>query len=272
MTPNEKKKYQAIYKSQQPTANGIPAEAAKALFSKSRLPNHQLTQIWDLADIRKNGYLDETEFIIAMYYIAKLMDKSITTLPTILPPDVYAAASNTSLMSPLLQSRAKKIDTIGTMAFSSTNTLTSWDVTAHEKAQYDTYFEKLDKQRNGIVRGPEAVQFFKSSNLPEQDLVKIWDLADIRKSGTLNPNEFAVAMHLIHARLMGAQLPRVLPSTLIPPPILPVQKSPTSTTGPFGSPTISRRFSGGSNSSTQRGFSLPTAGSKKKRGEYYKCI
>lgn len=46
MTSTEKQKYQTIYKAQQPTANGIPAENAKALFSKSRLPKDQLAQIW----------------------------------------------------------------------------------------------------------------------------------------------------------------------------------------------------------------------------------
>jgi hypothetical protein len=46
ISPQEKKKYQSIYKSQHPTSNGIPAETARNLFVKSRLPNDQLIQIW----------------------------------------------------------------------------------------------------------------------------------------------------------------------------------------------------------------------------------
>ncbi|KAL9541286.1 hypothetical protein MBANPS3_009203 [Mucor bainieri] len=46
ISPQEKKKYQTIYNSQQPTPNGIPAETARNLFAKSRLPNDQLAQIW----------------------------------------------------------------------------------------------------------------------------------------------------------------------------------------------------------------------------------
>lgn len=42
----EKKKYQSIYQSQNPTANGILAANAKALFARSRLPKTQLAQIW----------------------------------------------------------------------------------------------------------------------------------------------------------------------------------------------------------------------------------
>jgi epidermal growth factor receptor substrate 15 len=46
ITPAERKKYQNIYWAQNPTSNGIPANTARNLFAKSRLPNHQLSQIW----------------------------------------------------------------------------------------------------------------------------------------------------------------------------------------------------------------------------------
>lgn len=201
-------------------------------------------KIRNLADIRKCGFLDETEFVIAMHYIAKLMDKSIVSLPTILPPDVYLAASSDNnatyttfvsspkpiMSSPLLQSRAKKIDSIGNMAFAPASTPLKqyeWDITAHEKEQYDMFFAKLDKKHTGIVQGADAVDFFKNSKLPEAELAKIWDLADIGSTGSLDANEFAIAMHLIHKRLIGEKLPVVLPPSLVPPPVvaLPVTSS-----------------------------------------------
>lgn len=46
MSDAERNKYRTIYQNQNPTPNGIPAETAKNLFSKSRLPNDQLAQIW----------------------------------------------------------------------------------------------------------------------------------------------------------------------------------------------------------------------------------
>lgn len=197
--------------------------------------------------------------MIAMHYIAKLMEKSITTLPSILPPDVYLAAS-----SPL-QSRAKKIDSIGNIAFSSTPSTTSWDVTAHEKARYDTFFSKLDKQHKGFIRGAEAVEFFKNSKLPESDLAKIWDLADTRQSGTLNKNEFAIAMHLINARLTGGQLPQVLPKSLIAPP------TPTLPTFSPTLPTFSPTFPTFSPTQPKaRGLTAPIPGMTKKKGIWNK--
>lgn len=46
ITSAEKKKYQTIYNAQNPTANGIPADTARQLFAKSRLPQDQLAQVW----------------------------------------------------------------------------------------------------------------------------------------------------------------------------------------------------------------------------------
>jgi epidermal growth factor receptor substrate 15 len=225
-----------------------------------------LISLWPrtLADIRQCGYLDETEFIIAMHYIAKCMDKSITTLPSILPTDVYLVASNGTMSptrtsfvtSPLLKARAEKIDTIGNIAFASdrTSSNTVWDITAHEKAQYDTYFAKLDKQRTGVVQGTDAVDFFKNSKLPETDLAKIWDLADMGKKGYLNANEFAVAMHLIHRRLTGGAVPHMLPKSLIPPPT--PTAIPTSPLSPTGASFHSVDPTRGSGTNHQRGITM----------------
>lgn len=43
------------------------------------------------------------------------------------------------------------------------------------------------------------------------------DLADIRKEGNLNKDEFAVAMYLINKKLGGIEPPTTLPASLIPP-------------------------------------------------------
>ena len=43
------------------------------------------------------------------------------------------------------------------------------------------------------------------------------DLADIRESGALNKDEFAVALKLIRDNLAGKELPQVLPVSLTPP-------------------------------------------------------
>lgn len=55
------------------------------------------------------------------------------------------------------------------------------------------------------------------SKLPNSVLGKIWKLSDIDKDGFLDEDEFALAMHLIHVKIDGHDLPAELPAHLVPP-------------------------------------------------------
>lgn len=199
-----------------------------------------------------------------MHYIAKLMDGTLTSLPDKLPPAVYQSAnannvneSITTTQSPMMRNmtisspsfhnarqqsimtppqRARTIDSLGNLAFGPSATIhepvQQWDVSAQEKQQFDAYFDKIDSNRVGAIQGKEAVEFFKNSRLAETDLAHIWDLADIQQRGALSRDEFAVAMHLIHKRLAGEQLPQALPKSLIPPSNTQQQQPPLQS--PFG--------------------------------------
>lgn len=94
-----------------------------------------------------------------------------------------------------------------------------WDVKPHEKANYDTLFNDIDKSGKGYATGEEAVTFFLQSKLPQDDLAQIWDICTAwdNYSGELRKDWFAVAMHLIKAKLGGKDLPKVIPPSLIPP-------------------------------------------------------
>ncbi|KAG1088272.1 hypothetical protein G6F42_020329 [Rhizopus arrhizus] len=246
ITSAEREKYANIFKVHQPVNGVLDANTARNVFIKSKLSMETLSQIWYLADVRQSGSLNQTEFIIAMHYIAKLMDGTLSSLPDKLPPAVYQSAQsdplttttqspmmrNMSVSSPSFQNarqqsvmtppqRARTIDSLGNLAFGPSSAIhepvQQWDVSAQEKQQFDAYFDKIDSNRVGAIQGKEAVEFFKNSRLPETDLAHIWDLADIQQRGALSRDEFAVAMHLIHKRLAGEQLPASLPKTLIPP-------------------------------------------------------
>ncbi|KAI9023508.1 hypothetical protein CLU79DRAFT_791530 [Phycomyces nitens] len=246
ITPAEREKYLSIFQAQNTVGGAMDADTARNILVKSKLPTDILGQIWNLADVRKSGSLNATEFVIAMHYVAKLMDGSLTTLPAQLPPQVYSSASgaqtpvlrslSTDIYASPIQSfapstpiarqmaatmtppqRARTIDSLGNMAFAPTAQSTHWDVTAQEKAQSDAFFDKLDVRHANVLQGKEAVEFFKNSQLPDADLAHIWDMADTQRSGQLTRDEFAIAMHLIHKRLRGDPLPPTLPSTLVPP-------------------------------------------------------
>lgn len=166
-----------------------------------------------------------------MHYIAKMMDGSIKTLPTQLPASVYGSASGSIQSSPVLRRtsmspvahQATGNSTISYMSALPPRVFPvqqqqqqtgSWEISSQQKIQYDSYFDNLDKQRTGYVHGNEAVDFFKNSRLPDTELARVWDLADMEQRGRLTRNEFAIAMHLIQKRLAGEPLPNILPKSL----------------------------------------------------------
>ncbi|KAF5386588.1 hypothetical protein D9615_001706 [Tricholomella constricta] len=106
-----------------------------------------------------------------------------------------------------------------------------WDVLPAEKANADKFFDELDTQRRGFIEGEVAVPFMLKSNLPGEDLARVWDLADINNDGKLTRDGFAVAMYLIQKKLAGVEIPNALPSSLMPP-----SMRGAATTSPFASP------------------------------------
>ncbi|KAL4244397.1 hypothetical protein ABKN59_010430 [Abortiporus biennis] len=92
-----------------------------------------------------------------------------------------------------------------------------WDVTPAEKANSDRLFDGLDKNKRGYIEGDVAVPFMVQSKLSEDTLAQIWDLADLNNDGKLTRDGFAVAMHLIQAKMAGKEVPTTLPTTLMPP-------------------------------------------------------
>lgn len=160
----------------------------------------------NLADIRRCGYLNESEFIIAMHYIAKLMDKSMTELPAVLPQSVYLSALGQQSVSSPSSRRASSI----------ASTISNVDqlVPSQDKARYESYFNKLDRQGRGIIQRSDAFELFKRSKLPDTELVHIWNMVDRDGKQTLNSTQFAAAMHLIHSKLSGQS---IMSPTMLPP-------------------------------------------------------
>ncbi|GJJ72476.1 epidermal growth factor receptor substrate 15 [Entomortierella parvispora] len=257
VTNEDRTKYGGMFMACGPNNGLLDGDKAREVFLKSKLPVDKLSQIWSLADTKQRGSLDITDFTIAMYYIQHTMDGSIKSLPLTLPPSILKAcagpgSASTLMASPVMSSQPiprqstgnnmgihnpmvvrqmtgsvsmtssplAKQNTGGANIFgaSSLSTEAPWDISADEKAKFDRFFDKLDTDRDGLIGGEEAGQFFMNSRLPASVLAQIWDLSDITGTGSLSRDEFAVAMFLINRKnATGAAIPKTLPATLVPP-------------------------------------------------------
>jgi len=196
--------YENLFRQVSPSGTGtVGAGEAAQFLKKSGLPEGILHKIWELADQGSKGYLDKQGFYIALKLISLAQNGSEVsihslTLPA-MPPNMgespRAASSQQQALSP---------------------DATSWSIKAKKKQQYDTIFDSL-KPINGLLSGEKVRPVLMNSKLAVDKLGKIWDISDIDKDGSLDRDEFAVAMYLVYSCLEGEPLPSVLPPLLIPP-------------------------------------------------------
>ncbi|GAB1312785.1 hypothetical protein MFIFM68171_02995 [Madurella fahalii] len=246
LTPEKVAQYAGLFERQQ-LQNGslLPGEEAKKIFEKSGLPNEVLGRIWMLADTEQRGALVLTEFVIAMHLLTSMKTGALRGLPNILPAALYEAATRRAPVgatiprqqsptsaTPPIPAIPRQLSGPGAMPQMRTGsplgrppvsaqTTGDWLVTAADKVRFDQLFDELDKGKKGFITGEEAVVFFSQSNLSEDALAQIWDLADINSAGRLSRDEFAVAMYLIRQlrskRDGSTTLPTTLPPNLVPP-------------------------------------------------------
>ncbi|GKU11976.1 unnamed protein product [Fusarium langsethiae] len=253
LTPEKVTQYTGLFE-RQPLQNGqLPGDQARGIFEKSGLPNEALGRIWQLADTEQRGALVLTEFIIAMHLLTSMKTGALRSLPSVLPPGLYEAASRRGPV-PRQSSTGVGISAIprqlsGTAQVRTNSPLgrppmspqqsgaSDWAVTPADKARFDQIYADLDKGNKGYITGEEAVPFFSQSNLPEDSLAQIWDLADTNSQGQLSREQFAVAMYLIRQQRTGRSvpLPTTLPANLIPP-SLRSQVRPHTATSAFDPP------------------------------------
>jgi hypothetical protein len=92
----------------------------------------------------------------------------------------------------------------------------SWAISLSEKTTADNLFYGA-KLSNGKLKGEGARELFAKWGLGNDVLFRVWKLADIDGSNSLDCDEFAVAMHLMDKAKAGGQLPDKLPVHLVPP-------------------------------------------------------
>nr|XP_020652410.1 intersectin-2 isoform X2 [Pogona vitticeps] len=99
ITSEERMKYDKQFDSLKPIGGYVTGDQARTFFLQSGLPSPVLAEIWALADLNKDGKMDQQEFSIAMKLIKlKLQGQP---LPVVLPPIM----KQPPVFSPLISAR-----------------------------------------------------------------------------------------------------------------------------------------------------------------------
>lgn len=112
----------------------------------------------------------------------------------------------------LMKSLATPKASTATNPFAESN----WAITEGMKEGYDELFRSLNPV-NGCVTGQVARGPLMGCGVDVSDLRKIWELSDFEKDGTLDADEFALAMFLCQRCKAGDEVPPELPPRYIPP-------------------------------------------------------
>ena len=168
--------------------------------------------------------------------VDEMLDKDIAELMSLVPQDSEEAPAITGgafddvkdTVSPFGYQKCEGVD-LGSGE-------PDW-IVSKERAKWDAVFKTLGPV-NGKLTGSAAKKEMVKSRLPNPVLAKVWRLADVDGDGALDADEFALAMHLIHIKLEGFDLPETLPDHLIPPSKKRRLANGSSSTGGGGSPVM----------------------------------
>ncbi|KAF7301554.1 hypothetical protein MIND_00720900 [Mycena indigotica] len=151
----------------------LPGDIALELFNKTNLPLETLSDIWNVVDTDRHGWLtpQQTGAAVRLIGLAQSGAKPINSELLAQPgppahiPDISDVASTIPALTP------------------------------EDKAKYRSLFRRT--QLDGLVGSEKARNMFAKFTASEEIVSRIWKLADTQQREALDITDFAIAMHLI---------------------------------------------------------------------------
>ncbi|KAI0203052.1 hypothetical protein F4808DRAFT_449381 [Astrocystis sublimbata] len=261
LSPEEKRVYGLLFRQADTESVGVvTGEIAVQFFEKTRLDSRILGEIWQIADRENRGFLEATGFGVALRLIGHAQAGREPTSDLALQQGPLPKFDGISIGPPPAAAPLQQ-QTSGTGG-----PIRIPPLTPDKVSQYAAIFENQTLQ-NGLLPGGPAKTIFEKSQLPNEVLGRIWQLADTEQRGGLVLTEFVIAMHLLTSMKTGAlrALPTILPAALYEaatrraPPSAPRQ-SPTVTGPPVSA--IPRQMSGSAQPRTSSPLGRPPLGAQ----------
>ncbi|KAL5021928.1 hypothetical protein ScPMuIL_001083 [Solemya velum] len=152
-------------------------ERARDLFLHSKLSLKKLSQIWNLTDVSNDNLLNVEEFVLAMHVILEALQgrKIPNDLSSYLPTRIPVSLDLPSM-------------------------------TDREKEAYTKVFQMYDSHNRGFIKGKDAMDLLRVSELSPEQLSVVWNLSDINRDGSLDMEEWVCACHLVRLQKQGYSL------------------------------------------------------------------
>ncbi|KAI7834156.1 cytoskeletal-regulatory complex EF hand-domain-containing protein [Kickxella alabastrina] len=215
---DEKQQFQQHFLNANPVDGRLPGAVARQSLMQSGLPTQQLGQIWELADIDKDGALDFDEYCIALKLVFSLLNKVIPSIPPSLPPTLipqskyaYFAGSmaNAQPQQPQWQQQQTQQQQQPQLLQQESAKL-EWYVPGEDRARYQGLFAQHSRG-SAQVRLLDIDEFLNSLGTPRSGITQAWSLLDVRKYQQLNQEQFIYLLHVLNAHMRGAPIPATLP-------------------------------------------------------------
>ncbi|KAF8964114.1 hypothetical protein BDZ97DRAFT_2058743 [Flammula alnicola] len=201
-TPAELTVVATIFAQADPQKLGVlTGDVAVRVFGGAKLPPTTLGEIWNISDEDNKGWLPKKGVAIAVRLIgwAQKGEKITQALANKLIEGINTVTQQTTGMS-LPKSPPPA-------AFP--------PLTTQDKAKFQNMFSKYGPA-NGLLSGDKARDIFVKSKLSNEQLLKIWNLADTQDRGALDSTDFAIGMYFIQGVMTGklSFIPTALPPGL----------------------------------------------------------
>jgi len=187
--------------------NKMPAIFGKESKQKELIDNLEA----EFVEIQRIYKIPQGDFPNADKYKERLRDKNFSNFPKYSERlfnmlEEILSRDLPMLMNMVLPEKPKDINPFDN----------EWVISSNDKQVYDNIFYGLQLER-GKLPGAPARQFLMDTGIQKQFLRQIWTLCDMEKDGTLDNEEFALAMYLVELVKKGKTIPDTLTTEMIPP-------------------------------------------------------
>ncbi|TMS33665.1 hypothetical protein L596_001379 [Steinernema carpocapsae] len=251
--PTDEAKYEAIFNSLNPNMDGkLTGEQVRPVLLNSNLPPAVLASIWELSDVDKDGCLGKREMCIALHLVYKCLQN--VPIPSTLPHSLAtyfrdgqrlqtssSLSADREVGTALAASEMNQINQSHSVPIASGSRSSSvtgdWPL---NPIVYKAQFESCDSDHDGFATGVDLRNFLLSSGVAQNDLAQIWELADIKKNGAMNLEQFTLLMYLLDERKKGRPLYPSLPPHLVPPTMRAASRPSTTELSPHSNETLDK--------------------------------